>query len=123
MENSNEYKLERAMRKLEDIRTLLEQKFRKEKLRLESHGEKASSYDLANATVRFVQSLMSESRNSELKRLVKKIPELSKKSYYQERLKATAMMAKVIQDFAEKQESKKSWKYKPKHKHKHRSKI
>jgi hypothetical protein len=113
------------MRTFEEIRALLAQKFSDEKKRLKSYGTKTSSFDLANAVARYVESLMSESRYKELKQLEKKLGKHDwykggmdiVRAYIRERKKATKNMAKAIHNVAERDSKNRPWK---KHKHKKR---
>jgi hypothetical protein len=111
--------------KTEDIRTLLAEKFSREKKRLKTFGTKVDSFQLANVVYRYIESMMSDSRYRELKRLIKKYPARGKLqdlyNYIDERMKATKAMSKAIQHVAEDNESKRPWKRKKEHKHKHRS--
>lgn len=113
------------MRTFDEIRELLSQKFSKEKLRLKSYGTKASSFDLAHAVARHVQSLMAESRYSELKRLKKVLDKQPSQGdlhkiweHYRERSRATKAMAQAIQNVADQNEKARPWKRKPEHKKK-----
>jgi hypothetical protein len=111
--------------KIDDLRDLLAQKFSREKKRLKSYGTKTDSFQMANVVVRYVQALMCDSRNRELKRLKKLLRQgdLNKIwKHVRERLKATSRMAKAIRHVAEETEKKRPWKKTVEHKHKHRSK-
>lgn len=94
------------MKTFDEIREFLATKFTKERKRLKTYSAHANMYDLANVVSRHVQSLMAESRYSELKKLVKKRPKLKDDSYIKERLKATSRMATAIQHVADSDESK-----------------
>src|SRR6267154_4384992 len=98
------------MKTFDEVRELLSQKISLEKRRLKTFGTKADSFNLANALTSHVMSLMSESRNSELKRLDKHIRNKDIPfreygiKYINERLKATSDMANAIQHTAERSE-------------------
>lgn len=131
------------MKTFDEIRDLLAEKFKKEKLRLKSYDTRASSFDLANAVARHVQALMTDSRRRELLRFKDKFEKIDKNAlssrsivyntqkYFQERLKATKAMAQALQNVADANEKARPWKRKPEKKkhhthrhgnpHKHRS--
>ena len=114
----------------DEIRAMLAEKFSKEKKRLKSFGTKSSSFDLANSVARHVESMMTASRHSELRRLDNKLAANQElldfghrknlMPYIQERLKATSSMAKAIKTAAETADSKRPWGERKK-KDKHRS--
>jgi hypothetical protein len=116
-------------RTLDEVKTLLAEKFSLEKKRLKSYGTKTDSYQMANVTAQYVLALMSESRYRELKKLDKLLDTLGEDDnekvvkHIQERLKATKAMAKAIENVAVENEKKRPWKrkekkYKPHRKHK-----
>lgn len=120
------------MKSFEEIRTMLAEKITTEKKRLKSYSTHANSFDLANALGRHVEALMTSSRYSELKRIIKKRPKWSTDSYLQERLRATKKMSEALENFAKDSDGKRPWRYvdkkhrhhsskKDKHKSKHRS--
>lgn len=115
----------------EEISTMLAAKFKAESNRLKSWGTKTddkASVSFAMSVVDFVIALMCESRHRELKRLLKKCPEMDSSKYFarssskylRERLKATKHMAKALENFAVANETKRVWKHKSEHKHKHK---
>ena len=110
--------------KADDIRAMLAEKFSKEKKRLKTFATKVDSFQLANVVYRYVESMMSDSRYRELKRLQKSIDkngieagDRELKKYVAERMKATKAMAKAIRHVAEDAETKRPWKRKKEHKH------
>lgn len=98
------------MRTFEEVRELLANRIRYEKKRLKTFDSKANAFDISNAITRFVLALMAESRNKELKRFSKKGLKHKKEGwtpvieYFNERLKATSDMSKVLLKYAEEAE-------------------
>lgn len=118
-------------RRTEEVRALLADKFKREKLRLKSYDTKANSFDLAHAVTQYVRALMSEARYYEIRGIQKHIESAFPKKklqlrklgdYLQERRNALKEMSAAIQHMADDMEAKRPWKPKdqPKRKKKKR---
>lgn len=108
-------------RTFEEVRALLAEKLRNEKLRLKSYGTKADSFSLAHALTEHVRAMRSDARLEEVNELIewliKTIPKDKRKkqakvvlAWLKDRRKGLETMRSVLKKSAQERDENRPWK-------------